>query len=343
MEINNQPFTELPFEINDYYFFDKIGEGSFSKIYKVIDTRFKIEFAAKVVMCGDTDKNDNNIVWFNNEVNHLEELDHPNIMRIFKTFSHGPFNVMILTYCSGGTLMEHIENSFPFANGLLMSYICQMISALEHCHSHKIAHRDIKPDNILIDKYGRLILSDFGFSMKPRSSKLFSSFRGSFAFISPEMFSGVAYDPFKADVWALGVTIYVLAYGKLPWPIDRDEKTIKKAIINADITIPKESDPIVARLISSMLQIEPSIRPSMHDIAQCEDYQSIIAIKEATLPKLLQRNVSQLVTQSHGNLSIVPMSHRMGLNHRHYSQFEITRRNTSCIKNFKTSNSKSGL
>ena len=60
-----------------------------------------------------------------------------------------------------------------------------------------------------------------------------------------------------------------------------------------------------------MLQIEPSIRPSMNDIAQCEDYQSIIAIKEAALPKLLQRNVSQLVTQSHGNLSIVPMSHRM--------------------------------
>jgi serine/threonine protein kinase len=125
------------------------------------------------------------------------------------------FQYLFLEFCPAGTLLDVVRKAGPFEGAQLHAACKAILNGLAYIHGRHIAHLDIKPSNIFIDRFGRPKLADFGISR--RFADPSSVHRaGTLAFLAPEVLGCAAYDPFKADIWSLGVTFYVMAFGSDP-------------------------------------------------------------------------------------------------------------------------------
>ena len=124
---------------------------------------------------------------------------------------------------------------------------------------------DIKPANVLIDRYGRTKLADFGMSRLLKDQLLVEEQGGSMVFMAPEIKRGQRYDPFKADIWALGITFYYICMGRAPWPLI-DMKQLKEAINKGIEYMPETMPHDMKALISAMCSLEPSSRPTAQSL-----------------------------------------------------------------------------
>ena len=222
-------------ELHKYQFIKPIGSGGFASVFLVLSTKYNIEFVAKVSdFKGKTGELDTT------EINSLINLSHPHIIRTYEYFTDSDYMYLILEYCEGGSLDDFVKKNGPIHPPRLYNICSQILEALKHCHDLKIAHRDIKPGNILIDKNERLKLADFGLSQIIEKKKLVQNFSGSRPYMPPEVLNRQAYDPFAADVWALGVTFFQISTGELPWNPDSPKEM--RLAISMGIVSFKSSD-----------------------------------------------------------------------------------------------------
>lgn len=142
---------------------------------------------------------------------------HPNIILLYDHFVEGNELFLILEYCPSGSLKDHISPGRPLSMNIFRSVCTQILSALCACHDKGIAHRDIKPANVLIDVHGRPKLADFGLGVFCAKGNCVNCDAVSLAFAPPEFFKEKSIDPFKADVWSLGLLFLMMATGRLPW------------------------------------------------------------------------------------------------------------------------------
>lgn len=172
--------------------------------------------------------------------------------------------VIIMEYCSNGSLADTIGKSGPLDESRFRGVAHQIISALEFCHSNNIAHRDIKTSNILLDERNRLKLCDFGIS-EISDNDCTTRHDGSLPFAAPEMLGMIPYDPKKADIWALGITFYMILTGKLPW-----DMSCKRAITQDILTFRPYFNgmfsPTLRDLLCKMLCSDPSQRISALEV-----------------------------------------------------------------------------
>lgn len=258
----------LPFVCRDYKFTEVIGQGGFSKVFKVTNIKFGTEFVAKVLHVRDEAKVSSSWETFDSEVSNLLSLDHPHIIRLYDHFHEGSDFVIILELCEQGSLSDEIKqnvNGLPLERFKVVAR--QVCESLAYCHSKNIAHHDIKPQNILIDQYGRAKLADFGLSLKSEDGELSTQFAGSLIFIPPEIFKKKAHDPFKADVWSLGVMFVFMITGESPWPnvpIERLKQLIFAGAYQLSRRVPHQ----VADLIRKMIVVDPDARIPIEKILQ---------------------------------------------------------------------------
>lgn len=196
-----------------YTLISKIGQGGFSVVFLVESMKYKKEFVIKVVNNIKLDETES-------EIKTLIKLDHPNIISIYEYFTDEEYIYIVLEYCPGGSMETYIKRNGILPKPILYQVCAHLLSALQLCHSLHIAHRDIKPANILIDQYGRPKLADFGLSTEFVDGESTNNFGGSRLYMAPEIIQKKAYDAFKADVWALGVSFYQMAVGVTPWPLE---------------------------------------------------------------------------------------------------------------------------
>ncbi|OHT07240.1 hypothetical protein TRFO_24642 [Tritrichomonas foetus] len=204
------------------------------------------------------------------------QLHHPNVLSVYDYFVDGEFLVIILEYCPNGTLDDYLKRNGPIRPPELYSMCYQLLQALNCCHQHGIAHRDIKPQNILIDNYMRPKLSDFGLSGKFQIGRKISQISGSRAFLSPGALTSGQYDPFQSDIWAMGVTFYIMACGYLPWPLDNAKEmllAIKMALVPFDNDASHALSADFKRMIKSMLQPDPSKRITLEQLLNHEVFE----------------------------------------------------------------------
>lgn len=174
-----------------------------------------------------------------------------------------------MQYAENGTILDLIHKTKHLSEESACDYFKQLVSAVEYIHSLGICHRDIKCENVLLDKKNILKLIDFGFSKVLKLNKeqnaiekegetsvqgaignisnsltakdkkliLSETYCGSYAYASPEILSGTPYDPRMSDIWAMGVVLFAMLYGKLPYD-DRDVKKLLKEV-NAAVKIPE--------------------------------------------------------------------------------------------------------
>lgn len=122
-----------------------------------------------------------------------------------------------MEYCSNGSLLDFLATAGTVSERLAKEYFRQLIAAIEYCHVRGIVHRDIKCENLLFDGNYTLKLVDFGFARKFKKGDLLKTFCGSYAYASPEILKQRPYKPQPVDLWACGVVLYVMIFGKLPF------------------------------------------------------------------------------------------------------------------------------
>lgn len=124
-----------------------------------------------------------------------------------------------MEYAENGTMLDYlttINNSLSETEAC--KYFQQLASAVTYCHSKNVVHRDLKLENLLLDKFYNLKLVDFGFARKVNTSaELSQTFCGSNAYASPEILKSIPYDPKMSDCWAIGVILFAMMYGELPF------------------------------------------------------------------------------------------------------------------------------
>ncbi|XP_017125151.1 PAS domain-containing serine/threonine-protein kinase [Drosophila elegans] len=194
------------------------------------------------------------------EIHLLQTLSHKNIVSVLDVFENDLFYQMVMEkHGSGMDLWTFIERR-PLMDEKLGSYIFRQVAdAVNYLHEQKILHRDIKDENIIIDHNFNIKLIDFGSATFMEEGKFFSTFYGTTEYCSPEVLAGNRYVGPELEIWALGVTLYVLMFFENPF-IDVEE-TLK-----AEIQIPKGVSDQLSRLLSSMLNKDPKYRCTMHQL-----------------------------------------------------------------------------
>ena len=255
-------WNEIPpgTKIHDYTFDGLIGSGGYAQIYKIYSPHYKTEFVAKVMpiekeQCGEAFR------VFQKEIDTLMKLDHPNIIQLYDHFFDDQNLFLILEYCPTGSIFDLIHKK-ELGNESIQKYTTDVLSALQSMHDLDIVHHDIKPANFLIDTHGRAKLTDFGLSFCLGHQL---EFGGSFAYSAPEVIQKRPYDPKLADIWSLGISVFQMFTGRLPWFTKSKEQYLTD-MVSKEIEYPETIPDWGRSFISACLQVQPTERLSLPEL-----------------------------------------------------------------------------
>jgi serine/threonine protein kinase len=241
-----------------YSLVKQVGSGGSARVFLVLSEKYQMLFVAKVMsleskqICGDC------------EIAALRQLTAPNVIALYGVSILPHALYLVLEYCPHGSLLEHVRRTGPLQGRQLYGVCKGILTGLAYIHSQNFAHQDLKPANLLIDRYGRVKLADFGISGLFADHGMSSTHAGTFMFMAPELGMKKTFDPFKADIWSAGVTLYYLAMGKVPWQGDTEREFWQE--MNAGlVNLPRQLDLDFGRALQSMITVEPTHRPSAAD------------------------------------------------------------------------------
>lgn len=210
-------------DVGAYQLKERIGRGGMAEVYRAEDPRTQRSVAVKIISA-DIAEEPTFLKRFAQEINLIAKLEHSGIVPLYDVGeAHGrPY--LVMRYMPNGTLAERVEaGAIPLAEA--SHIITRVASALDFAHSHGIVHRDLKPGNILLDKEGEPYIADFGISKLVGQSTAHTLSRtgmtmGTPAYMSPEQFRGESSLDGRADVYALGVLLFQMVSGQLPFNAD---------------------------------------------------------------------------------------------------------------------------
>lgn len=194
----------------------------------------------------------------------LKRTAHPNIRSIQDYFIDTNCYFQVMEYIPKGSIRRYIDHAGKVSIDDLHSYTSHLLQAVNYIHSNQIAHHDIKPSNLMIDDFNRLKLSDIDLASYCVNG-LCNSFHGSLQYIAPEVINQIPHDPFKADVWAIGVCLYEMATGVLPWR-STSLADLKNELSLGYYTFPSEIPYIIQALIQMCLIPNPNERCNLRDL-----------------------------------------------------------------------------
>lgn len=218
--------------ISHYKIIEKLGEGGMGVVYKAEDTSLKREVALKFLTSkalGNEDERSR----FIHEARSAAALNHPNICTVFEIDDKDGHAFIAMSYIDGPSLEERIREG-PMKISDVIEIGSQLTMGLHEAHEKGVVHRDIKPANIMISSRGEPVIMDFGLAKSAARSKLTqeSTTLGTVAYMSPEQARGEKVDH-RSDIWSLGVVLYQMVTGKLPFNSDYEQALIY-SILNED-------------------------------------------------------------------------------------------------------------
>ncbi|EKD14605.1 uncharacterized protein L3040_000129 [Drepanopeziza brunnea f. sp. 'multigermtubi'] len=201
------------------------------------------------------------------EVAIMKLVQHPHIMKLYDIWENRTEIYLILELVDKGELFEHIKENVRLSEEEAMLYFRQIISALGYCHSFNICHRDLKPENILLNSQMEIKLADFGMAALHQAPghKLETSC-GSPHYAAPELIMGKAYRGDLVDIWAIGVVLYAMLAGYLPFDNPGSITQLMTQIKSGRYEMPEDISEDAKSLIHRMLQVNPKNRIQMSQI-----------------------------------------------------------------------------
>ncbi|CDH53138.1 pkinase-domain-containing protein [Lichtheimia corymbifera JMRC:FSU:9682] len=199
------------------------------------------------------------------EIHHHRQLRHPNIVNLYEIIVTESSIYVVSEYCPNGELFDALATCGRCPEHYARKWFSQLASAIKYCHEQGIVHRDLKLENILLDENDNAKICDFGFARQTDNRQLLETFCGSLAYSAPEIIERKKYTGPETDIWSLGVILYTLLAGELPFDDDSEIMTQRK-IVKGVYEMPFYFSTGSADLIRSMLQKEPSQRITIDQI-----------------------------------------------------------------------------
>ncbi|XP_075147315.1 testis-specific serine/threonine kinase [Haematobia irritans] len=258
---------------------EKIGEGSYATVitagYADNAAGRSVHLACKII---DKGKAPSDFVhkFFPRELDILTKIDHPHIIQIHSILQRGPKIFIFMRYAENGDLLTYIKNTGAVEELQAKVWFSQMAKAVKYLHSHDIAHRDLKCENVLLSKRLNVKLADFGFArfchdVNGREIKS-ETYCGSAAYAAPEVVSGSPYDPKLADAWSLGIILFIMLNAKMPFDDSNLSKLLDDQRKKKFAFRRKLQDQISAQAkatVAVLLEPEPRARWNLGEILNC--------------------------------------------------------------------------
>ncbi len=233
---------------NRYEILEHIGSGGMAMVYKA-KCRLLNRFVAVKILKPEFEEDEEFLRRFNTEAQAAASLSHTNIVSVYDVGKQGHLNYIVMEYAEGITLKEYMKNKGKLNLNEALDFSMQIAQALEHAHSKRIVHRDIKPQNIVLDNNGTLKVTDFGLAKATSSATVVAegaSALGSVHYASPEQARGGHTDE-RSDIYSLGVVMYEMFTGRLPYTGDSAIAIAMKHI---------QGNPVAPRMINDNIPLE---------------------------------------------------------------------------------------
>ena len=249
--------------IGDYTFIRNTGQGQFGKVKLAVHRPTGQNVAIKII--NKQKLTAEALKTVNREIRIMKMLWHPNIVRLYEVIETAGYMYLVMEYASGGEVMDYILAHGKIVERDACKFFAQTAFALQYCHAQKTVHRDIKAENLLLDEHMNIKLIDFGLSYVFNPSSTLKTFCGSPAYASPEVLQRHEYTGPEVDCWSLGVLLYMLVCGELPFT-GSTFMELYRQVVHGEYAIPDFVSPLCRDLIARMLVVDPKERATIGQI-----------------------------------------------------------------------------
>ncbi|XP_014249998.1 serine/threonine-protein kinase MARK2-like isoform X4 [Cimex lectularius] len=249
--------------IGKYRLLKTIGKGNFAKVKLARHVPTGKEVAIKII--DKTQLNPGSLQKLFREVRIMKLLDHPNIVKLFQVIETEKTLYLVMEYASGGEVFDYLVLHGRMKEKEARAKFRQIVSAVQYCHQKKIIHRDLKAENLLLDSEMNIKIADFGFSNEFTPGNKLDTFCGSPPYAAPELFQGKKYDGPEVDVWSLGVILYTLVSGSLPFD-GSTLRELRERVLRGKYRIPFYMSTDCENLLRKFLVLNPAKRASLETI-----------------------------------------------------------------------------
>ncbi|XP_070972756.1 MAP/microtubule affinity-regulating kinase 3-like isoform X5 [Oncorhynchus clarkii lewisi] len=258
----NSGADEQP-HVGNYRLLKTIGKGNFAKVKLARHILTGREVAIKII--DKTQLNPNSLQKLFREVRIMKLLNHPNIVKLFEVIETERTLYLVMEYASGGEVFDYLVAHGRMKEKEARAKFRQIVSAVQYCHQKHIVHRDLKAENLLLDADMNIKIADFGFSNEFTMGNKLDTFCGSPPYAAPELFQGKKYDGPEVDVWSLGVILYTLVSGSLPFD-GQNLKELRERVLRGKYRIPFYMSTDCENLLKRFLVLNPAKRGTFEQI-----------------------------------------------------------------------------
>ncbi|BFZ07602.1 hypothetical protein BsWGS_10646 [Bradybaena similaris] len=249
--------------IGKYRLIKTIGKGNFAKVKLAKHVPTGREVAIKII--DKTQLNPSSLQKLFREVRIMKLLDHPNIVKLFEVIETEKTLYLVMEYASGGEVFDYLVAHGRMKEKEARAKFRQIVSSVQYCHQKFIVHRDLKAENLLLDSDMNIKIADYGFSNEFVPGNKLDTFCGSPPYAAPELFQGKKYDGPEVDVWSLGVILYTLVSGSLPFD-GQNLKELRERVLRGKYRIPFYMSTDCENLLKKFLVLNPLKRASLETI-----------------------------------------------------------------------------
>nr|BAF98999.1 partitioning defective 1 [Hemicentrotus pulcherrimus] len=249
--------------VGKYRLIKTIGKGNFAKVKLAKHIPTGKEVAIKII--DKTQLNPSSLQKVYREVKIMKLLDHPNIVKLFEVMETDKTLYLAMEYASGGEVFDYLVAHGRMKEKEARAKFRQIVSAVQYCHQKRVVHRDLKAENLLLDKDLNIKIADFGFSNEFTIGCKLDTFCGSPPYAAPELFQGKKYDGPEVDVWSLGVILYTLVSGSLPFD-GQNLKELRERVLRGKYRIPFYMSTDCENLLKRFLMLNPAKRAMLETI-----------------------------------------------------------------------------
>ncbi|KAG2064512.1 Pkinase-domain-containing protein [Suillus decipiens] len=244
--------------VGNYTLGKVIGEGAYGKVrlgtHRITSTRVAIKQIPKAMSATLT-----------REIHHHRQLHHPHVTQMYEVIATESHIWIVTELCCGGELFDYLAEKGRLSERESSIIFGQLALAVAYLHEKGIVHRDLKLENVLLDEHCRVKLGDFGFTREYDRGVYMETFCGTTGYAAPEVLQGKRYLGPEVDVWSMGVILYCLLTGTLPFD-DDDEAVMREKVIKGKYEDPEWLSTDARDLIRSILEVDPTKRPTIPQI-----------------------------------------------------------------------------